>query len=121
VAWCIPLLLVPAAVLEWLRLPVRPEIVIFLQLLGVAYAALTVGYSLGLRSAINGIYPADAVWLGIASNGGALALLALAGAMGTFSAWPECARLAIGLSMLALGLLTLGLIAFGPLRSRFAK
>src|SRR5687767_5272461 len=91
-AWCIPLLLFPPALLKWLGFAVpTPEI--FLRLLGMAYTALVVGYTFGLRSVLQGNYPVSVVWIGIVSNGGAFLLLVIAATQDIWVPWGFCARL----------------------------
>lgn len=116
--WVVPLLFFPAAWLRRLGFPV-PEPPLFLQLLGMAYLALVVGYAFGWRSARRGIYPADAVWAGIVSNGGAFLLLAIAAVSGVWASWGGPARVAMWSSLVATGAITVGLLAFGPLRDIF--
>jgi hypothetical protein len=118
-AWCIPLLLLPASVLQWLGFPV-PVPTIFLRLLGMAYAALVVGYAFGLRSALRRDYPAGAVWVGIVSNGGAFLLLCIAAMQATWASWGGFARLVMWVSVAGTGLITLGLVIFGPCGRRSA-
>jgi hypothetical protein len=118
-AWCIPLLLFPSSLLQQLGFPL-PTPTIFLRLLGMAYAALLVGYVFGLRSALQGNYPAGAVWAGIVSNGGAFLLLCGAATQGTWAAWGVVARMVMWGSLLSTGAITLGLVVYGPGRSHAA-
>ncbi len=117
VAWCVPLLLFPGSVFITLGFPL-PEPILFLRLLGMAYWALLVGYIFGLRSARSGHYPPEVVWVGIASNGGAFVLLAVAASLDAWLAWGTFAQIYMWGSMVGTGLVTLGLLAFGPLRKR---
>ena len=117
VAWCVPLLLLPASRLRWLGFPV-PEPQGFLRLLGMAYTALVVGYAFGLRDSLRGIYPMAAVWMGIASNGGAFLVLTIAAVLGVWASWGTFAQLVMWGSIVGTGGITLGLVAFGPCRSR---
>ena len=116
VAWCVPLLLFPASLLEALGFPV-PEPQLFLRLLGMAYTALVVGYVAGLGSARRGEYPEATVVVGIVSNGGAFTILCIAAAMGTWSSWGSLAQLLMWGSLVGTGGITAGLVAFGPMRS----
>lgn len=116
-AWCVPLLLLPASLLEAMGFPV-PEPRLFLRLLGMAYTALVVGYAFGLRSVRRGEYPEGVVWVGIVSNGGACLILLLAAALGTWSAWGGFAQVVMWGSLLGTGGITAGLVRFGLLRER---
>jgi hypothetical protein len=115
--WVVPLLFFP---ISWLHRSgfAVPEPHLFLRLLGMAYVSLVVGYAFGLRSAWRGIYPADAVWAGIVSNGGAFLLLAISAVNDVWSSWGLLARMAMWISLAGTGAITVGLLAFGPLRSR---
>lgn len=110
---CVPLMLVPASGLQSLGFPV-PEPIIFLRLLGMAYAALIVGYVFGRSNAKAGIYPGTAVWVGIVSNGGAALLLSVAALQGTWSTWGVFAQALMWGSLVCLTGITVGLIALGP-------
>ena len=107
--WVLPLLLLPAEILVLLGFPL-PEPAVFLRLLGIAYAALVVGYALGLRQARRKAYPAEAVYVGIVSNGGAAVVLAIAALSGSWSAWGPLARVYMWFSLFAVTAITLGLI-----------
>ena len=115
-AWCIPLLLFPASLLETLGFPV-PEPRLFLRLLGVAYTALVVGYWRGLQSTRSGEYPASTVTVGIVSNGGAFGILCASAWLGTWSDWGAFAQTIMWGSLAGTGGITAGLVLFGPLRS----
>lgn len=86
VFWCVPLLFFPATWFLRLGFPV-PEPLFFPRLLGAAYLALTVTYSLGLIEINNGRPATQAVWTGIISNGLACAILAFYGFTGAWSTW----------------------------------
>ena len=116
-AWCLPLLLFPASLLEWLGFVV-PSPLIFLRLLGVAYLALTIGYVFGLRDLRKGTYPAGVIWMGIVSNGGACVALAVAGVFHAWDAWGMFAQVFMWGSLAATGALTIGLAVCGPLAGR---
>ena len=113
-AWALPLLL-PRDLLASLGFPV-PEPILFLRFLEMAYTALVVGYVLGYLKARIGEYPAQAVWVGIVSNGGAAVILALGAVRGAWSQWGALARISMWFSLFAVTLITLGLLAWGPLR-----
>ncbi len=114
-AWCVPLLLFPAPLLERLGFPV-PEPTLFLRLLGVAYTALVVGYGFGLHASRRGEYPTGVVWVGIVSNGGACVLLCGAALLGAWADWGAFARLVMWGSLVGTGGITAGLVAYGPCR-----
>jgi hypothetical protein len=111
--WCIPLLLFPASVLRWLGFEV-PEPPLFLRLLGMAYSALVIGYGFGLRESLRGVYPAASVWVGMVSNGGACLLLVIAAIQGAWAHWGVIAQSVMWGSLVGTGLITAGLIRFGP-------
>jgi hypothetical protein len=108
----IPLLLFPTSLLQWLGFVV-PEPRIFLRLLGMAYAALVVGYGFGLRDSIRGIHPSAVIWVGIVSNGGATLMFALAASQNVWGSWGVMARIVMWGSLLSVAMITLGLMAFG--------
>ena len=113
VAWFVPLLLFPIPLLKEMGFPTCPSN-IFLRLLGMAYGALLVGYAFGLVATRHGRYPHSTVWTGIVSNGGAFLLLSIGAFQGAWTAWELCARIIMWASLAATGLITAGLIAFGP-------
>ena len=110
---CVPLLLLPVSVLQALGFVV-PEPQIFLRLLGMAYAALIVGYGFGLRDSLRGTYPGSVVWMGIVSNGGAAMLTGIAAAQNTWGAWGLFAQCLMWGSLICLCGITLGLVVYGP-------
>ena len=112
VLWCGPLLLFPISLLERMGFPTCPS-AIFLQLLGMAYGALTVSYVFGLVATLHGRYPGSTVWTGIVSNGGAFLLLSVGAFQGTWATWGSPAHLIMWASLAATGLITAGLIVFG--------
>ena len=113
VGWVTSLLLFPADWQKWLGLPPPGENAVFVQLLGMAYTALLVGYTFGFFAIVREkIYPRGVVWTGIVSNAGACLILAVS--CSTWSAWRAYAPALMWASLLATGLITAGLIAFGP-------
>ena len=98
--WCLPLLLFPPAWFLRLGVPL-PEPVIFARLLGAAYLALIVGYSFGLGEIKRGIFPNQAVWMGIVSNGLGCGLLAFSGMMGYWTRWTDRGQVFMWFSALA--------------------
>ncbi len=112
IALCILLLLFPTSLLKSLGLKV-PEPILFFRLLGIAYAALAVGYAFGLQTSRLGGYPAGVVWVGIVSNGGAFLYLVLNAVSGTWAAWGFVAWAVMWSSLVVTGVITAGLITFG--------
>ena len=120
IALCLGLLLVPTALLvEKTGFPTFPS-TIFLKLLGVAYGALLVSYVFGLVDTLHGRYPRATVWTGIVSNGGAFFLLSIDAFQGAWAAWGPPARIAMWVCLVATGLISAGLIVFGPCGLRHA-
>ncbi len=119
-ASCIPLLLFPASLLQWIGFPI-PNPLLFLRLLGMAYTALIVGYSFGLKASMRGHYPVGVVWMGIVSNVGAFTLLALAAIQDVWGSWGFYAQALMWVSLFSVGCISIGLIAFGPCRSSADK
>ena len=115
--WCVPLLFFPTPLLLWLGFPV-PEPQIFLRLLGMAYSALVLGYCFGLRSTLQGVYPSSIVWVGLLSNGGAFAILAIGAVSGAWQSWGSLAQALMWGSLFATGAIAGTLAWFGPLRNR---
>ncbi len=111
--WFGPLLLFPIPLLEKMGFPTCPS-TNFLRLLGMAYGALLVSYVFGLVDTLHGRYPRSTVWTGIVSNGGAFLLLAIGALQGIWAAWGAPARIVMWASLAATGLISAGLIAFGP-------
>ena len=113
--WFIPLLFVPIRLLhEHLGFPDLGSAAIFIRLLGMAYGSLVVGYGFGLIEARHGRYPRSTVWVGIASNGGACLLLSIGAWQHAWDTWTCWAPYFMWASLVATGLITAGLIAFGP-------
>lgn len=115
-AWVIPPLFLPTCLLSCLGFVV-PEPIIFLRLLGMAYAALVVGYCFGYQQARKGERPLGVIWVGIVSNGGACLLLVFYAIRGTWSAWGPFAQFVMWVSMVGTGAITTGLVVFGLWRS----
>lgn len=111
-AWVASLLLFPSSLQNQLGLPPAGEQAIFIRLLGMAYAALLVGYAFGYFAIQGGTYPRGVVWTGIVSNGGACMLLGLFSS--TWGAWHGYAPALMWASFVATALITAGLFAFGP-------
>ena len=113
VLWFGPLLLFPIPLLEKMGFPTCPP-TLFLRLLGMAYGSLLVSYAFGLADTLHGRYPRSAVWTGIVSNGGAFLLLSMGAFQGVWAAWGTQARIVMWASLAATGLISAGLIVFGP-------
>lgn len=111
-AACIPLLLFPSSLLQWLGFSV-PEPIIFLRLLGMAYAALIVGYAFGLRASLQGLYPMSVIWVGIVSNSGAALMFAVAAFQNVWGSWGVIAQVIMWGSLLSVSIITIGLVTFG--------
>ena len=77
-----PLRIVPAAKILQEFCGLRPEPLLTARLVGVAYAALIVGYAAGWLEAGRGRYPGWVVAMGIVSNGGSVVAAAVALATG---------------------------------------
>jgi hypothetical protein len=115
VGWFIPLLFVPIGLFhEPLGFPDLGSAAIFIRLLGMAYGSLVVGYGFGLIEARHGRYPRSTVWAGIVSNGGACLLLSIGAWQHAWETWQGIAPGLMWASLGATGLITAGLIAFGP-------
>ena len=108
--WCIPLLFLPGKLLASLGIP-EPINIVFVRLLGIAYAALMVGYIFGLIATLKGDYPIEAIWVGIVSNGGAFFLLLRF--FKTWRSWGLCIQRIMWFSILATGGVTFGLVSAG--------
>ena len=110
--WCIPLLLFPVSWIRALGLPIT-ESLIFLRLLGMAYSALCVGYWYGLQASLDGKRLMPPIVVGIVSNGGACLLLLGYGITGAWSSWGVLMQILMWISLIATGLITVGLYLFG--------
>lgn len=105
--WSLPLLLAPAWVSTLVGVAADPPY-LFQRLLGVAYLALCLGYGSAYREAGAGRFPAQAIWVGLVSNGGAtLVLLAVLPGV-----WADpTARILMGASAAVTLLIAIGLAA----------
>lgn len=112
VAWCIPLILFPTSVLEFVGFP-EQSTYIFVRLLGWAYLALCVGYYFGLKESLKRKRFMGPIWVGLVSNGGACLYLFYYGVIGTFSNWGVFMQFVVWGSFLATGLITIGLYIYG--------
>jgi hypothetical protein len=108
VLWAAPLLFFPARAFTSLGFP-RPEPMIFVRLLGVAFLSLLVGYAQGLWALGHGGSAADTVVVGKVSNGFSCLLIVGYGAAGAYRTWGPLARAYLWLSAAVTGLVTLGL------------
>lgn len=107
--------------LDWLHQLGAPDLSaahVFIRLLSAAFFALLVGYVFGAIEIIRGSYPRNTVWVGIISNGGATIVLLLAAMRHEWTTAPwnadAIAPKLMTVSLFAVGLITAGLIAFGP-------
>lgn len=116
ILWAAPLLLFPKSWLVQLGLPIAEPQMLLVRLLGMAYAALLVGYVCGLRHVRQGQYPRDTVLTGIASNGGACLILAAGAIAGSWSTWGTPARGLMWASLAATAGVAVGLIACASTR-----
>lgn len=110
-AWCIPLILLPT---EWVLAAGFPESVTGLipKLLGWAYLALLVGYSHGLKAAMEGKTDQATVNIGIVSNLGAGIILLSYGFFGHWSDWGDYAQFHMWMSACSAIAISAGLFAF---------
>ena len=79
--WCVPLLLLPAYILESIGFP-HQENYMFVRMLGWAYLALCVGYYFALKASLQGKRLMGPIWVGMTSNGGACLYLLYYGGIG---------------------------------------
>ena len=112
VFWCLPLILLPASLIEAAGFP-KQETYMFVRMLGWAYLALCVGYGFGLKSALQGKRALGAIWVGIVSNGGAFGYLCYYGVVGTWSSWGGVIQFVGWTSVAATLSITIGLFVFG--------
>ncbi|OFZ13027.1 MAG: hypothetical protein A2X86_09395 [Bdellovibrionales bacterium GWA2_49_15] len=68
--WCLPLILMPASMLESAGL-INLQSIMFARMLGWAYLALCLCYFFGLKSSLKGDRAMGPIWVGIMSNAGA--------------------------------------------------
>lgn len=111
VFWAGPALLARRRLFARLGFP-EPYPEIFVRLLGAAYLSLLLGYVLGLQMLHQGGYPAQTVWVGIVSNGGACIVLGVHHR--TWREWRLPAQILMWVSLAATFLITAGLIWYGP-------
>jgi hypothetical protein len=110
--WCLPLILLPASLLEAAGFPAQPTYM-FVRMLGWAYLALCVGYAFGLAAALKGARLMGPIWVGIVSNGGACLYLLFYGLVGTWADWGLPLQVLAWGSLLATAFITWGLCRFG--------
>jgi hypothetical protein len=110
--WSLPLLVVPEVLVTKIGIPIANNI-IFLRLLGMAYAALLVGYVFAFNATLRGEYPLTTLWVGIVSNGGVSLILLIYGLLGYWKSWSAIAKSMMWFSMLATALITIGLVMTG--------
>lgn len=117
--WSLPPLLLPPSWIEFLGLPQQPNY-LFIKLYGMAALALVVGYGFGLRESFSSQNKQarramGVIWVGIVSNAGACLVLLIYGLLGTWNTWGFILQCGLWFSMLATGLIALGLFTFGVL------
>jgi hypothetical protein len=110
--WCVPLLLGPKALFDWVGVP-WPEPSVFVRLLGAAYLALVVAYYHGLLEVRSGKTAPATVRMGVVSNGAAAIILGIYGIKGTWADWPPLAQAYMWASLGVASLIAIGLIATG--------
>lgn len=110
--WCLPLLLLPASLLEQIGFPKQGSYM-FVRMLGWAYLALCVGYYFALKASLEGKRLMGPIYVGIVSNGGACAYLLYYGLTGTWATWGGALQFVAWGSALATALITLGLYLYG--------
>lgn len=111
-AWCLPLLLLPASMIEALGFPPQ-ETYMFVRMLGWAYLALCVGYAFGLKASLNGQRQMGPIWVGLVSNGGACLYLLYYGLGDAWVGWGLPIQVIAWSSIVATFLITLGLYIYG--------
>lgn len=111
-AWSVPLILLPASLIEATGFPPQDSYM-FVRMLGWAYLALCVGYGFGLKASLEGKRAMSAIWVGIVSNGGGFAYLLFYGVVGTWSDWGPAVQFIGWSSVAATFLIALGLVTFG--------
>ena len=109
--WCLPLLFFPKAWFLRIGLPI-PEPLVFTRLLGAAYLALIVTYSLGLIEVQKGGVATQAVWTGIISNSLACAILTYYGFTGEWSIWSVQGQIIMWSSVILTLFITILLIPY---------
>ena len=109
--WCLPLLLFPAHWFVAFGVP-APAPLLMARLLGAAYLALLVGYTMGMQGLGRGESPLPVMHMGIASNGLAAALMAYFGATGAWVNWGAGAQGFMWLSALGARFIAAGLLRF---------
>ena len=110
--WCVPLILIPAQLLEAAGFP-EQDSYMFVRMLGWAYLALCVGYAFGLRASLDGKRLMAPIWVGIVSNGGACLYLCYYGFTGTWVEWSPLIQVILWGSAVATALITAGLYVYG--------
>ncbi|MCB1874785.1 MAG: hypothetical protein KDH88_02290 [Chromatiales bacterium] len=97
VFWCLPLLLFPGGWFVQVGFP-APEPLLFVRLLGAAYAALVAGYIDGLKGIAAGKDPTPTLRMGVCSNGLAFVILLGTGIRGEWGEWGIGAQIFLWLS-----------------------
>lgn len=95
VFWCLPLLLFPGGWFVQVGFP-APEPLLFVRLLGAAYAALVAGYIDGLKGIAAGKDPTPTLRMGVCSNGLAFVILLGTGIRGSGASGASGRRFSFG-------------------------
>lgn len=115
VLWAAPLLLAPKRLFQYIGIPID-ETLVFARLLGMAFATLCIGYAAALMEVLAGRQPLPTlIYMGIASNGGAAAVILFQFLFGGLGRWAPPARWLIGFSGFAAAAIAIALACFVPL------
>lgn len=119
--WSIPLLVLPSSWLLAIGFPNPEAVIVFIRLLGAAYFALGIGYILGFCDSVKNRDIGNVVTVGIISNGLACAILLIFSILGHWSDWGFWAKAFMWGSIIATGLITLGLLVSPPIVRESSK
>lgn len=119
--WSAPLLIFPSSWLMAMGFPNLEPVIVFIRLLGAAYFALGIGYVLGFCDSVKNRDIGNVVTVGIISNGLACAILLIFSILGQWSDWGIWAKAFMWGSIIATGLITLGLLVSPPIVRESSK
>lgn len=111
ILWAGPLLFFPGFAFSRLGVPSPP--MLFIRLLGAAYAALVVGYWFGAMALAQGDFPLGVVWMALISNGLATLVLFAHALAGTWREWGAWARAYMWISLCTTATLAVLIAIFG--------